>query len=101
LPLPQLGERRDEIALCRCGKRPEGNYPRPVQIEINEPELLHDLCDYLSRHGFIAATASRERANVLVPDAGSDLAALLLLKARVRAWSAVHPGIKVRIDRYA
>jgi hypothetical protein len=72
-----------------------------VQIEINEPELLHDLCDYLSRHGFIAATASLQRANVLVPDAGSDLAALLLLKARVRAWSATHPGIKVRIDRYA
>jgi hypothetical protein len=72
-----------------------------VQIEINEPELLDDLCDYLSRHGFIAAIASPERADVLVPDAGSDLAALLLLKARVRAWTATHPGIGVRIDRYA
>ncbi len=72
-----------------------------MQIKINEPELLRDLCDYLSRHGFIAVTASPERADVLVPDAGSDLAALLLLKARVRAWGAVHPGIKVRIDRYA
>ena len=72
-----------------------------MQIEINEPDLLHDLCDYLSRHGFIAATAGPVRADVLVPDAGSDLAALLLLKARVRAWSAVHPGIKVEIDRYA
>ncbi len=72
-----------------------------MQIEINEPELLHDLCDYLSRHGFIAVAASRERANVLVPEAGSDLAAFLLLRARVAAWRATHPGIKVQIDREA
>lgn len=72
-----------------------------MQIEINEPELLSDLCDYLSRHGFVAVAASRERANVLVPTAGSDMTAVLLLKARVIAWRATHPGIKVRIDRYA
>ena len=72
-----------------------------MQIEINEPELLSDLCDYLSRHGLIAVAASQERANVLVPNAGSDLAALLLLRARVTAWRATHPGIKVRINRYA
>jgi len=72
-----------------------------MQIEINEPQLLSDLCDYLSRHGFIAVAASRERAHVLVPDAGGDLVALLLLRARVGAWRATHPGIKVRINRYA
>jgi hypothetical protein len=72
-----------------------------VQIEINEPEFLRDLCDYLSRHGFVAVSASRERADVLVPDAGSDLAALVLLKARIRAWRAIHPGIEVRIDGLA
>jgi len=72
-----------------------------VQIEINEPELLSDLCDYLSRHGLIAVAASQERANVLVPDAGSGLAAVLVLRARVTAWRAIHPGIKVRINRYA
>ena len=72
-----------------------------MQIEINEPELLSDLCDYLARHGLIAVAASQERANVLVPDAGSDLAAVLLLRARVTAWRATHPGIKVRINRYA
>ena len=70
-----------------------------MQVEIDEPELLQDLCDYLARHGFIAVAASQERANVLVPEAGSDMAALLLLKARVRAWLAIHPGIKVKIDR--
>jgi hypothetical protein len=70
-----------------------------MQVEIDEPELLRDLCDYLSRHGFIAVASSEERAEVLVPDAGSDLAAFLLLKARVRAWRAIHPGIGVRIDR--
>lgn len=73
----------------------------PVRIEINEPEFLHDLCRYLSRHGFIAVGASLEQADVLVPDAGSDLAGLLLLKARIHAWGATHPGIKVRIDQYA
>jgi len=72
-----------------------------VQIEINEPELLSDLCDYLARHGLIAVAASQERANVLVPDARSGLAAVLLLRARVTAWRATHPGIKVRINRYA
>jgi hypothetical protein len=56
----------------------------PLRIEINKPEFLHDLCDYLSR-----------------PDAGSELAALLLLKARIRAWAATHPGIDVRVDQYA
>ena len=72
-----------------------------MQIEINEPELLHDLCDYLSRHGFIAAAANQEQANVLVPEAGSSMAAVLLLKARVRAWCATHPGIEVGIDKDA
>jgi hypothetical protein len=72
-----------------------------VQIEINPPELMQDLCDYLARHGFIAVGTGEERANVLVPDAGSDLAAFLLLKARVHAWRAVHPGSRVRIDRHA
>ena len=72
-----------------------------VQIEINEPELLNDLCDYLSRHGLIAVAAGHERANVPVPDARSDLAAVLLVRARVTAWRATHPGIKVRINRYA
>ena len=74
---------------------------RPVRIEINKPEFLHDLCDYLSRHGFVAVRASLKHADVLVPDAGSDLAALLLLKARIRAWGATHPGINVRVDQYA
>jgi hypothetical protein len=73
----------------------------PLRIEINKPEFLHDLCDYLSRHGFVAVRASPEQADVLVPDAGSDLAALLLLKARIRAWAATHPGIDVRVDQYA
>ncbi len=72
-----------------------------MQIEINEPELLNDLCDYLSRHGLVAVAESQERANVLVPSAGSDMAAVLLLRTRVMAWRATHPGIKVRIDRYA
>jgi hypothetical protein len=71
-----------------------------MQVEIDEPELLPDLCDYLSRHGLIAVASGLERANVLVPDAGSELAAFLLLRARVRAWRWTHPGIKVRIDRF-
>jgi hypothetical protein len=70
-----------------------------LQVEINKPELLRDLCNYLARHGFVAVAASRERANVIVPDAGSDMAAVLLLKARVRAWRMLHPGITVRIPR--
>ena len=73
----------------------------PLRIEINKPEFLLDLCDYLSRHGFVAVRASPEQAEVLVPDAGSELAALLLLKARIRAWAATHPGINVRVDQYA
>jgi hypothetical protein len=72
-----------------------------MRIEINKPEFLHDLCGYLSRHGFVAVRASLEQADVFVPDAGSDLAALLLLKTRIRAWAGTHPGIDVRVDRYA
>jgi len=72
-----------------------------MEIEISEPEVLHDLCDYLRRHGFVAVASSRERAEVLIPDAGSDLAALLLLRARIRAWRGMNPGIKVRVDEYA
>jgi hypothetical protein len=72
-----------------------------VRIEINKPEFLHDLCGYLSRHGFVAVRASLEQADVFVPDAGSDLAALLLLKTRIRAWAGTHPGINVRVDQYA
>jgi len=70
-----------------------------MHIEITEPALRSDLCDYLSRHGFLAVASNQERAQVLVPDAGSELAGLLLLRARVRAWRATHPGVKVQIDR--
>ena len=69
-----------------------------MQIEINEPQLLGALCDYLSRHGLIAVAVTRTRANVLVPAAGSDRAERLLLRARVNAWRAIHPGARVRID---
>ncbi len=70
-----------------------------MQIEISEPELLCKLCDYPSRHGFIAVAASQERADVLIPDAGSDVAALLLLKARIHAWGRMNPEASVRIDQ--
>jgi len=88
-------------ASGRYENGPGGNSSCPLRIEINKPEFLHDLCDYLSRHGFVAVRASLEQADVLVPDAGSELAALLLLKARIRAWAATHPGINVRVDQYA
>jgi hypothetical protein len=70
-----------------------------VQIEINEPELLSDLCDFLSRHGCIAVAADRERANVLVANADDAFDALRMLKNRLRLWRLTHPGAKVSIDR--
>jgi hypothetical protein len=70
-----------------------------VQIQVSEPRLLGDLCDYLSRHGLVAISVSQECANVLVPGAGSDAAAAFLLASRLRAWTALHPGTRALVTK--
>jgi hypothetical protein len=69
-----------------------------VRIAISDPELLQELCDYLGQHGLVAASATLDSANVLVPDTRTDLDAALILLAAVRAWRASKPNIEVTVE---
>jgi hypothetical protein len=68
-----------------------------VHVRIDRPELLVDLCDFLSREGLIAVGADAQTANVLVPQAQTDLDAELLVRAKVRAWQDLHPDVSLAV----
>lgn len=69
-----------------------------MRVAVSDPELLPELCDHLCREGLVAASATPVSANVLVPDARTDLNAALILLAAVRAWRASKPNIEVTVE---
>jgi hypothetical protein len=69
-----------------------------LQIRINDPSLLVELCDFLAREGFIAVESGPDTADVLTPYAASEFEAATLLLTKIDLWRATHPGVTVRTD---
>jgi hypothetical protein len=65
-------------------------------VRVDDPDALGDLCDYLSRQGWVAIEASDESANVLA--AGDDFQAAVELMAALATWSAARECLSVTIE---
>ena len=69
-----------------------------VQVRISAPELLPELCDYLSKEGFVAVQAGRDTAHVLSPLAESEFEAARLLLEKLDLWRVTQRNVSVSVD---
>ena len=72
-------------------------------IRLSDPDLLADLCDYLSREGyaFSPMQPGQDWVHVLAAGADTDLAAASLLLVKLKLWIAEHAHVTVSIEEYA
>jgi hypothetical protein len=59
-----------------------------MRVRVNDPTLLGDLCDFLSRRGYVCAEAGEEEAQILSPGVPSEFEALTMLMSEVGIWRA-------------
>ena len=71
-----------------------------MRVKLSEPRLFDDLCAFLGRAGWICAPHDRESVNLLVPDAGTDLEAELLVLAKIEEWKTRYPDVTVTVGTF-
>ena len=69
----------------------------PVQLRVSDPELLSDLCAFLSRHSFICLEHAGGVAEVIVPGATTPVVAELDLMTKIGLWQSMRPGVEVAV----
>jgi hypothetical protein len=57
-----------------------------MRVRVDIPELLPELCDYLSRRGWVAVDVSPDEAHVVALAAPSEFEAAMMLLADVDLW---------------
>jgi hypothetical protein len=73
-----------------------------VEVRVEIPELLPQLCDYLSRRGWVAVESGMDRADVLAPGSSSGgFEAAMMLLADVDLWRAQRPWARVTVNPQA
>jgi hypothetical protein len=65
-------------------------------VRVDDPAVLGDLCDHLSRLGWVAIEASDNSANILA--AGDDFQAAIELLAALAAWAADREHLNLKIE---
>jgi hypothetical protein len=68
-----------------------------MRVRVSEPKLLGDLCDYLSRQGYVCQEAAGDQAHVLMPGAHSSFEAATLLLAQIEGWRETHEPVEVEL----
>ena len=68
-----------------------------MRVSVSDPDLLRDLCDYLSRRGCMCVEATYDEADVLMPGASSSFEAATMLLAHVDLWRATRRWVKVDV----
>ena len=69
-----------------------------VRVHVEIPELLPELCDYLSRRGWTAAEIGPGEANVLGSPGRSDFESATMLLADIDLWRAQRPWAPVTVN---
>jgi hypothetical protein len=72
-----------------------------MRVRVDIPELLPELCDYLSRRGWLAVEASPDEAHVVALAAPSEFEAAMMLLADVDLWRAHRPWARVTVNPHA
>jgi hypothetical protein len=68
-----------------------------MRVRLNDPELLADLCDYLSLQGCACQEVTEREAHVLMAGARTTFEAATMLLAQIRVWQATHEGVDVSL----
>jgi hypothetical protein len=84
--------------LSSLGRREKIESPLPIRVRVSDPSLLADLCDFLSRRGYVAVEVSEEEAQVLSPGAPSEFEALTMLMSEVGIWRATRAEVQVLVE---
>jgi hypothetical protein len=61
-----------------------------VRIRVENPNLLSDLCQYLTRDGCLSSPLGPSQADVAVPGAASEWEVAQTLMMEIRLWQARH-----------
>jgi len=103
VPVMQPSELREAACLLHPTSVRERVGCDPMLIRISDPDLLVDLCDYLSREGFAfsAVQPGQDWVHVLAAGAETDLAAASLLHLKLNLWMTSHAHVTVSIEERA
>jgi len=69
-----------------------------MRICVSDPRLLLDLCDFLSRRGWVAVEVGEDEAQILIPGARSSFEAAAMVMSEVGIWRAKRAGVRVTVD---
>jgi hypothetical protein len=69
-----------------------------VRVRVEIPELLPELCDYLSRRGWTAAEVGPDEANVLPSSGRSEFESATMLLADLDLWRTQRPWAPVTVN---
>jgi hypothetical protein len=77
---------------------PVWNTSDRVDVRVEIPELLPELCDYLSRRGWVAVESGVDHATVIAPGSSSGFEAAMMLLADVDLWRVQRPWARVTVN---
>jgi hypothetical protein len=63
-----------------------------MRVRVSDPALLRDLISFLRSAGCVAEQASRDSADVFVPDARGESQARRRVTEQLGAWRSRHRG---------
>ena len=69
-----------------------------MRIRVSDPASLIDLCDFLSRRGWVAVEVGEDEAQILIPGARSSFEAAAIVMSEVGIWRAKRAGVRVTVD---
>ncbi len=69
-----------------------------MRVRVDIPELLPDLCDFLSQRGCLAVEVGDDQAQVVIPGAPSSFEAATMLLADLDLWRAKRPWVRARLE---
>jgi hypothetical protein len=69
-----------------------------VRVRVDIPDLLPDLCDFLSERGCVVVEVGHDLAEVAIPSAPSRFEAAMILLADLDFWRAKRPWVNATLE---
>ena len=70
-----------------------------MRVRVSDPDLLGDLCGYLSGQGCIChETMGEGEADIVMPGARSSFEAATMLQAQIERWRGAHDWVTVELS---
>jgi hypothetical protein len=69
-----------------------------MRVRVSDPRLLLELCDFLSRRGWVAVEVGEDEAEILISGAGSSFEAVAMLMSEIGIWRAKQASVQVVVE---